>query len=130
MFPLLIAAAFILLERKDILDNPQVDDEAFDVAVEDAISDRPAAKRIKTRPHPQGGRAKVEKGKISRHVRDQKYGFGGARKRWKQNTRDSTDNVGEKGAKGAKSGFMGRASSRGSNKRLGKSRRIAARSKR
>ncbi|THU90990.1 eukaryotic rRNA processing, partial [Dendrothele bispora CBS 962.96] len=75
-------------KRKDILENPDADDDAFDVAVEDAISDRPVKRG-------RGG------AKISRQVRDKKYGFGGAGRRSKQNTKDSTDNFDFGSRKGA-----------------------------
>ncbi|KAF8230045.1 eukaryotic rRNA processing [Tricholoma matsutake] len=110
-------------KRKDVLDNMQGEDDAFDIAVEDAISDRPA-KRGRG-----GGRG------ITREVRNRKYGFGGAGRRSKQNTEESTDNFGtdSRGGRrgsvrsrrgGARGGMRGRA-----NQRPGKARRIAARSK-
>ena len=115
-----------LSERGDVLDNRQGGEDDFDIAVEDAISDRPA-KRGKS-----GGKS------VPRSVRDKKYGFGGATRRSKQNTRESTDNFdsgsgrgrggfrgGGRGGKG--SGFGSRG--RGGSKRLGKSRRVTARSK-
>ena len=125
-------------ERKDILDNPQANDDDFDIAVEDAISDRPA-KRGKTT----NGRG------LPRSARDKKFGFGGATRRSKQNTRESTDNFdsgpgrgGGRGGRGSGGGGRGggRGSTRGgarggrggggsggrhSTKRLGKSRRMA-----
>ncbi|KAJ3510732.1 hypothetical protein NLJ89_g4510 [Agrocybe chaxingu] len=110
-------------KRKDVLDNPKTNDDEFDIAVEDAISDRPAKR----------GKASTGKG-IPRAVRDKKYGFGGAGRRSKQNTRESTDNFdsGPGGRKG-KPGFKGAGgkSSRGrhGSKRLGKSRRMASRGK-
>lgn len=42
-----MAHAFIT-ERKGALDNQEADGEAFDIAVEDAISDRPVVKRQKS----------------------------------------------------------------------------------
>ncbi|KZT67303.1 eukaryotic rRNA processing [Daedalea quercina L-15889] len=101
-------------KRKGALDNSQ-DDDGFDVAVEDAIADRPAK-------HAKGSGSGGKK--IPRQVRDQKFGFGGPRKRSKQNNKSSTDSfdVGSAGrgkAKGAK----------GAAKRPGKSRRMAARSR-
>lgn len=118
-------------ERKDVLDKPRTNDDDFDIAVEDAISDRPAK------------RGKAATGKsIPRSVRDQKYGFGGASRRSKQNTRESTDNFDAsagrgrgRGGRGGRGGFGGRGSSRGGgggrggSKRLGKSRRMASRGK-
>ena len=73
---------FHCAERKGALDNAQEDNDGFDVAVEDAISDRPT-KRTKG-AGPQGK-------KMPRQARDQKFGFGGPRKRSKQNTKSSTD---------------------------------------
>ncbi|KAH9949794.1 eukaryotic rRNA processing [Amylocystis lapponica] len=108
-------------KRKDTLDNPQEDD-GFDVAVEDAISDRPSKRSKDAGP---GGKRPVP-----RQVRDKKFGFGGARKRSKQNTRDSTDNFEPRGgsARGGKGGRGGaRGGARGGTHRLGKSKRMAAR---
>lgn len=62
----------VILERKDVLDNPQADDDAFDIAVEDAISDRPAKRG---RGSSSGGGSRG----VTRQSRDQKYGFGGGR---------------------------------------------------
>jgi rRNA-processing protein EBP2 len=128
------------LERKDILDNPQANDDTFDVAVEDAISDH---------PHP-AKRRKGDRGgaQLPRQARDKKYGFGGAGKRSKQNTKASTDNFnmdsGRRGRGGFRGGGRGGSGGSGGNggrggrggggggggtKRLGKSRRITARSK-
>ncbi|KAJ4482426.1 eukaryotic rRNA processing protein EBP2-domain-containing protein [Lentinula aciculospora] len=112
-------------KRKDILDNPDGNDDAFDIAVENAISDRPAKR---------GGGSK-----LSRQGRDNKFGFGGAGRRSKQNTSASTDNFdfgsqkgpgggrGERSARGARGGFRGRGGGRGGPKRLGKSKRMASR---
>jgi rRNA-processing protein EBP2 len=114
-------------ERKDILDNPQANDDAFDVAVEDAISDHPHPAKRRKGP---GGDAK-----LPRQARDKKYGFGGAGKRSKQNTKASTDDFNMASGRRGKGGFRGGGRGGGSGgrgggtKRLGKSRRIAARSK-
>lgn len=100
-----------------MLDGPRDNVEEFDVAVEDAISDHPAK------------RGKAGNGKsIPRSVRDKKYGFGGAGRRSKQNTKKSTDDFdGSKTGRGQKgSGGQG---GRHKSKRLGKSRRQTARSK-
>jgi len=113
-------------KRKGALDNAQADDDGFDVAVEDAISDRPA-KRGKGA----GG------SKISRTSRDKKFGFGGAGKRSKQNTRASTDNFdtgsskrGRGGGRGGRGGGRGSGGGRGGgSKRPGKDKRMAARSR-
>lgn len=109
---------FILCsERKDALDGAQ-DDEAFDVAVEDAISDRPS-KRSKGPGDKQ----------LPRHVRDKRFGFGGAGRRSKQNTKESTDDF-EQRRGGGKPGRGGKAKGRGGAQRPGKSRRMAARGRR
>ncbi|KAF9443559.1 eukaryotic rRNA processing [Macrolepiota fuliginosa MF-IS2] len=105
-------------KRKDMLDNTQGNDEDFDVAVEDAISDRPS----KRNKGPEG------KARIPRQARDKKYGFGGAGRRSKQNTKDSTDNFGP-GAGRGKKGKGGDGGKGGKRQRPGKSRRMAARSK-
>ncbi|EPQ54682.1 Ebp2-domain-containing protein [Gloeophyllum trabeum ATCC 11539] len=109
-------------KRKDALD-PQGDGEDFDVAVEDAISDRPSK-----RPKGESGSGH----KLNRNARDKKFGFGGKGKRSKQNTKSSTDDFGGGGGRGkgpaGKAGKGGKGVSKGA-KRPGKSRRMAARSK-
>ncbi|KAJ7184336.1 eukaryotic rRNA processing protein EBP2-domain-containing protein [Mycena filopes] len=133
-------------KRGDVLDKPNVDDDAFDIAVEDAIADRPAKRGRGAAPS-----------KMSRTGRDQKFGFGGAGKRSKSNTRESTDDFGggssrgRGGARGGRGGARGGASrgfgrggggsrgggrggarggsARGGSQRLGKSRREGARSR-
>ncbi|KZP31617.1 Ebp2-domain-containing protein [Athelia psychrophila] len=146
-------------KRKGALDNAQADDadgfDGFDVAVEDAMADRPAK-----RGRGAGGN------KLSRTSRDSKFGYGGAGKRSKQNDRDSTDNFesgagrgrggsrggargGRGGARGASSGERGgggrggrggrgassggrggaRGGGRGGSARPGKDKRVAARSR-
>ncbi|KAF4617620.1 hypothetical protein D9613_006214 [Agrocybe pediades] len=130
-------------KRKDILDNPEGKEDDFDIAVEDAISDRPA-KRGKT----DGKRG------MPRSARDSKFGFGGATRRSKQNTRESTDDFSSgpgrgagRGGRGGRGGFGSRGGRGGgggggggrggagggrggkgrhTTKRLGKSRRAAA----
>jgi rRNA-processing protein EBP2 len=110
-FFLLHLSDFYNIEHKGALDNAKMDDDAFDIAVEDAIADRPA-KRAR------GGKS----GGLPRHVRDKKFGFGGRGKRDKQNTRSSTDDfVGSRGT-----GGNGRG---GRSHRPGKSRRVAAKSR-
>ncbi|KIK69825.1 hypothetical protein GYMLUDRAFT_236298 [Collybiopsis luxurians FD-317 M1] len=105
-------------KRKDMLEKPDGNDDAFDVAVEDAVSDRPS-KRGRGGPAP------------SRQNRDKKYGFGGAGRRSKQNTRSSTDDfdVGSRKGAGGRGGFRGRGGAKGVPKRPGKSKRMAARNK-
>ena len=100
------------------MDNVQADDDGFDVAVEDAIADRPS-KRGKG---PDGR-------KITRQSRDKKFGFGGAGKRSKQNTQASTDNFGSRKDRRSSGGRPKGDGKRGGVKRLGKSRRMSARSK-
>ncbi|KAJ3787642.1 eukaryotic rRNA processing protein EBP2-domain-containing protein [Lentinula aff. detonsa] len=104
-------------KRKDVLDNPDGNDDAFDIAVEDALSDRPAKRG---RGGPGGG------SKLSRQGRDTKYGFGGAGRRSKQNNAESTDDFSGRGGRG---GSRAGGAGRGGSKRLGKSKRITARSK-
>ena len=113
-------------KRGDVLEKAQGDDD-FDIAVENAVADRPAKRGKVTDTRGQGP-------KMSRNNRDAKYGFGGANRRSKQNTRDSTDDFhpksGGKGRKGAASGTKpGRAGKKGAPKRLGKSRRMSTRSR-
>ncbi len=106
-----------------MLDGPQgKDGEDFDVAVEDAISDRPS-KRGKH----SGGDAKTKNSRMPRHARDKKFGFGGAGRRSKQNTKESTDNFGPRAGRGKKGKGGGESGSK--TKRPGKTRRMAARSK-
>ncbi|KAG6376868.1 hypothetical protein JVT61DRAFT_894 [Boletus reticuloceps] len=82
-------------KRKGALDNQATDGEAFDIAVEDAIADRPATKRQKTR----GGSSKR----------------GGPPKSKPAIARERT---------------VGGGKRTGGSKRPGKSKRIAARSRR
>lgn len=115
----LLTIRFFLPERGDMLDK-SADDDGFDVAVENAISDRPS---------------KRGKGPVSRKSRDQKFGFGGADRRSKQNTRESTDSFVSgsrqkgKGPRGSGPKGSGSKRSSGGNKRPGKSKRMASRSK-
>ncbi|OAX35999.1 eukaryotic rRNA processing [Rhizopogon vinicolor AM-OR11-026] len=105
-------------KRKGALENAEADGDAFDIAVEDAIADRPS-KRAKG----PGGK------KMARNTRDQKFGFGGQGRRSKQNTKASTDNFdsvpGKRGGHGPPKG--GRPA--GGSKRPGKSKRVASRSR-
>ncbi|KAI0031004.1 eukaryotic rRNA processing protein EBP2-domain-containing protein [Vararia minispora EC-137] len=100
-------------KRKGAL-RPDADNDDFDVAIEDAIADRPV-KRARAGPGD-------KRAKMPRHVRDNKFGLGGAGKRAKQNTRASTDEFagGGKGRKGGKGGTA---------QRPGKARRMAAKGK-
>lgn len=107
-----------------MLDNAQGNkDDDFDVAVEDAISDRPS-KRNKLSQ----GAANNKNARMPRHARDKKYGFGGTGRRSKQNTKESTDSFGP-GAGRGKKGKGGAGGKGGKKQRPGKSRRMAARSK-
>ncbi|KAJ7225960.1 eukaryotic rRNA processing protein EBP2-domain-containing protein [Mycena pura] len=106
-------------KRGDMLDKPNVDDDAFDIAVEDAISDRPAKRGRGAAPGGRGG------AKVSRQSRDMKFGFGGGGKRSKSNTRESTDDFGGRGGASGRGGGRGG----GGSKRLGKDRRANTRSK-
>ncbi|KAK7048730.1 eukaryotic rRNA processing protein EBP2-domain-containing protein [Favolaschia claudopus] len=124
-------------KRGDMLDKPAGGDDDFDIAVEDAISDRPAKRGRGAAP---GGRGRGA-GKVSRDARNQKFGFGGAGKRSKSNTRESTDDFGggkRGGGFGGRGGRGGRGGGRGGfgggrgggSKRPGKDKRIAAKSRR
>ncbi|KAJ7490462.1 eukaryotic rRNA processing protein EBP2-domain-containing protein [Mycena latifolia] len=131
-------------KRGDMLDKPSAEDDGFDIAVEDAIADRPAKRGRGSAP---GARGRGEDGrgggrgvKVSRQARDQKYGFGGTKKHAKSNTRESTDDFGGgrrgggggRGGRGGARGGFGRGGGRGGAggaKRLGKSRRMTQRSK-
>ncbi|EFI27140.1 hypothetical protein CC1G_14965 [Coprinopsis cinerea okayama7 len=97
-------------KRKDMLESGEGGDDEFDIAVEDAISDKPA-----------------KRSKLTRTARDKKYGFGqGAGRRSKSNTRESTDNFGPSKGKGGKKGGKG---GKGKPQRPGKARRQSARSR-
>ncbi|KXN82798.1 putative rRNA-processing protein ebp2 [Leucoagaricus sp. SymC.cos] len=111
-------------KRKDMLDNTQgKDDDDFDVAVENAISDRPS-KRGKFSED-----AGKNKARMPRQARDKKFGFGGAGRRAKQNTKESTNNFGPGAGRGKRG--KGGPGGKGGKKppRPGKSKRMAARSK-
>ena len=86
-------------------------EDGFDVAVEEAISDRPSKR-------PKGGP------KLSRKGRDAKFGFGGNGRRAKQNTRESTEKFDFGGSKKGGSGKGGKGQK---SKRPGKSKRMASR---
>jgi len=103
------------------LDNAQADGEDFDVAVEDAISDRPS-KRAK-------GSGDSDHPRIPRKARDSKFGFGGAGRRSKQNTKSSTDDF-EPGRRSGPGQGFGKGGKKAPQKRLGKSKRIDARTRR
>ncbi|KIK83563.1 hypothetical protein PAXRUDRAFT_832049 [Paxillus rubicundulus Ve08.2h10] len=112
-------------KRKGALDNAEADGEAFDIAVEDAVSDGPTAKRARGR----GGKI------VSRSTRDAKFGFGGKGRRSKQNTKSSTDDFDSRPGRGGRAGrgrghpgARGRGGMAGS-KRPGKSKRVASRSR-
>ena len=116
---LVLMCSLHYVERKGALDNAQEDDDGFDVAVEDAISDRPAKRTKGTGP---AGK------KMPRQARDQKFGFGGPRKRSKQNTKSSTDSF-DAGSAGRGKPKGGKGAKKAVAKRPGKSRRMAARSR-
>ncbi|KAI0304318.1 eukaryotic rRNA processing [Multifurca ochricompacta] len=102
-------------KHKGALDNAQADDDGFDIAVEDAIADRPA-KRAR------GGKGSS----LPRYVRDKKFGFGSHGKRDKQNTRSSTEDFDESTRRGGGGRGRGRGQ-RGKSRqsRPGKARRAA-----
>lgn len=108
------------------MENAQADGEDFDIAVEDAISDRPS-KRAK-------GSGDSNRPKMSRKARDGKFGFGGAGRRSKQNTKSSTDDFepGQRSGPGQKFGKLkgGKSDKKAPPKRLGKSKRMDARTRR
>ncbi|EKM52198.1 uncharacterized protein PHACADRAFT_128420 [Phanerochaete carnosa HHB-10118-sp] len=106
-------------KRKGAFDNAQEDD-GFDVAVEDAIADRPTKRARGDKP---GGKRGP-----SREARDKKFGFGGPRRGAKQNTRSSTDAFEPRkgGGKPVRDGGKG-GKKAGVANRPGKSRRLAAR---
>ncbi|EJD50471.1 eukaryotic rRNA processing [Auricularia subglabra TFB-10046 SS5] len=96
-------------KRKGALDGDGDGKDEFDVALDDD-GERSAKRR---------------KGNLPRSKRDQKFGFGaGAGRRSKQNTRDSTDDF--RGKTAFKAGGAGK---KGGPKRLGKARRMSAKSK-
>jgi rRNA-processing protein EBP2 len=101
-------------ERKGALENAQMDDDAFDIAVEDAITDRPA---------------KRGRGGLPRNARDKKFGFGGHGKREKQNTRSSTDDLGGSSWRGGRARGRGGGRGGGKSQRPGKARRAEGRSR-
>lgn len=108
-------------KRKGALENAEADGahgDAFDIAVEDAIADRPAK-------HAKGPGGK----KMARNARDQKFGFGGQGRRSKQNTKVSTDNFDSAPGKRGGHGPKAARGSAGGSKRPGKSKRVASRSR-
>lgn len=108
-------------KRKGALENAEADGadgDAFDIAVEDAIADRPAK-------HAKGPGGK----KMARNARDQKFGFGGQGRRSKQNTKASTDNFDSAPGKRGGHGPKAARGSAGGSKRPGKSKRVASRSR-
>ena len=107
-----------LLERKGALDNAQEDGEGFDVAVEDAISERPSKRGRSDGPGGKRG--------LPRQARDKKFGYGGPGRRAKQNTKESTDSFVGRGSGGGRGGKKGGAPK---SKRPGKSKRMNARSR-
>ena len=111
------------LERKGALDNAQADGEDFDIAVEDAISDRPS-KRAK-------GSGDSNRPRVSRKARDGKFGFGGAGRRSKQNTKASTDDFepSQRSGPGQRFGKGGKGGKKVPAKRPGKSKRVNARTR-
>ncbi|KZT53951.1 eukaryotic rRNA processing [Calocera cornea HHB12733] len=117
-------------KRKGALngDSGGMAEEEFDVALEDALAERPAK------------RGRGGKTSMNRDQRDSKFRLGaGGNKRSKQNTRESTDDFGGggpgrgrgRGRGGARGGRGGRGGGggRGGAQRPGKSRRANMRSK-
>ena len=100
------------------MDNAQADED-FDVAAEDAISDRPL-KRVK-------GSGDSSRLKMSRRARDGKFGFGGAERRSKQTIKSSTDDFEpRRSGPGQKFGKSGKGGKKAPLKRPGKSKRADA----
>lgn len=106
--------ALFAIERGGGLDAE--DDDAFDVAVEDAISDKPT----------RGGSGPSKRGRgnarMPRSARDSKFGFGsGKGRRDKQNTRESANDIDAiaGGGRGGRSG-RGRGGFGGGGKRGGR----------
>ena len=104
------------------MDNVQADGD-FDVAVEDAISDRPS-KRAK-------GSGDSSRPNMSRRARDGKFGFGGAERRSKQTIKSSTDDFEprRRSGPGQKFGKSGKGGKRALPKRPGKSKRMDAKTR-
>ena len=86
-----------------------MDDDEFDVQLEEALGERKAAQRTQRGPNKK------------RQYRDEKYGFGGKKRHNKSNTAESTDQVGPSRRK------PGQRPKGGKAKRPGKARRAARR---
>ena len=86
-----------------------MDDDEFDVQLEEALGERKAAQRTQRGPNKK------------RQYRDEKYGFGGKKRHNKSNTAESTDQVGPSRRKPGPRPKGGKA------KRPGKARRAARR---
>lgn len=86
-----------------------MDDDEFDVQLEEALGERKAAQRTQRGPNKK------------RQYRDEKYGFGGKKRHSKSNTAESTDQVGPSRRK------PGQRPKGGKAKRPGKARRAARR---
>lgn len=110
-------------ENKGALDERTGGDDAFDVAVEDALADDRPSKRSRTSAN--------GKPKITRKGRDAKFGFGGKGRRDKQNTRESTEKfeLGAVGRAGGKGRGGAKVGGKMTKKRPGKSRRMSQKSR-
>ena len=86
-----------------------MDDDEFDVQLEEALGERKASQRTQRGPNKK------------RQYRDEKYGFGGKKRHNKSNTAESTDQVGPSRRK------PGQRPKGGKAKRAGKARRAARR---
>lgn len=86
-----------------------MDDDEFDVQLEEALGERKASQRTQRGPNKK------------RQYRDEKYGFGGKKRHNKSNTAESTDQMGPSRRK------PGQRPKGGKAKRPGKSRRAARR---
>lgn len=90
----------------------ELDDEEFDVQLEEALGEQKQARRDPARARP----------KMSRQKRNDKYGFGGKKRYNKSNDAQTLDDFG-----GARGGKKGARPARKAQQRPGKSRRAAGR---
>ncbi|KAG8969510.1 rRNA-processing protein and EBNA1-binding protein ebp2 [Tulasnella sp. 419] len=112
-------------KRKDAIGGATGGDEDFDVAVEEAIGERPAKRHMTNGSR--GGKAGGSKRGMPRNKRDAKFRAGGGGGRHsKSNTKDSTNDFEFAGGGKFRSGKQKRGQGN-KPKRLGKSRRAAGR---
>ncbi|PWN47025.1 Ebp2-domain-containing protein [Violaceomyces palustris] len=124
------------LKRKHAGDDGGANDEDdFDVRLEDALDDSKPARGGAGGARRGQGKGKDGRAKMPRTVRDEKYGFGGKKRRAKSNTAESTNDFGgfggaRGGGAGGRGGKRKGGSTRGgkgggSSKRPGKSARAS-----